>query len=167
MDLKSLYPLLGSENGGTPLLIAVDNLLTDPTLYESPLKCRYELDYSPSDPANYYYTDATILSAVQVTCLTPDISALELFKDEPVSVEDNYRDIFVSVSEIDGQFKTFTQQRFTVVKHTAVRYLEPSSGWESQEQLVNVKVTSALPEPSLLVRIRTYATEHAPSRIIY
>lgn len=53
------------------------------------------------------------------------------------------------------------------IAHTAIRYLEPATGWQSQRQLVTVKVTSALPEPTLGVRVRTYPTEHAASRVVH
>ena len=53
------------------------------------------------------------------------------------------------------------------VKHPAVRYLEPNSGYERDNQLVAIKLTSVLPEESLLVRLRTYATENKLSRIVY
>ena len=48
-----------------------------------------------------------------------------------------------------------------------MRYLEPATGWESTENLVTVKVTSVLPEPTLLVRLRTYETEHAAARTVF
>ena len=99
--LVSVFPLFGSENGGNTLLISVENLITDENLYESPLMCRFGFDYSPEDESSYqdyFYTEATILSANQVTCPTADVSSLNLFASSAV----DYVDSFVSLSEIDG-----------------------------------------------------------------
>ena len=49
LELSSVYPLLASEHGGTPLTIVVNNLLTDNSLYESPLQCRFAIDFSPQE----------------------------------------------------------------------------------------------------------------------
>jgi hypothetical protein len=96
--------------------------------------------------------------------LTPDLIALNLFSnaDDP-----DYVDCFVILSEIDGQFRSDKQQRFNLVKHTAVLAFDPVTGYDSQEQLVTVKVTSVLPEPTLLVRLRTRETENAASYTVY
>ena len=154
LELDAVYPLFGSEYGGTPLMVSVTNLLTDPALYESPLKCRFRLDFSPEVDESLQ-TDAQILSSSLVTCPTPDFSADALFPDEPMV---DYIDTFVSISEIDGQFRVDKQQRFMLTKHMAVISVTPNTGWDIQEQLVTIKLTNVLPEPTLRVKLRTYET---------
>ena len=73
----------------------------------------------------------------------------------------------MGLSGIDGLYRSDKQQRFSLVKHTALTAIEPNSGYESQDQLVTVKVTSVLPEPTLLVRLRTPTIEKAASYTVY
>ena len=81
LELYEVYPQLVSENGDTPLTITVGNLLTDTTLYESPLTCRFSLTYYPDDDdgaqaGEIVYIAATIIDDTSVTCLSPDLSGL-------------------------------------------------------------------------------------------
>ena len=116
--IDSVYPLLGSENGGTPLTLEARNVVQDQALYEQPFKCRFSFEYAHSDTIQAYLTDAVIVSSREdytvVSCPTPDASA------RVDASANNYTDVFVTLSEIDGQFRQDSQIRFTFVGHIAL-----------------------------------------------
>ena len=89
LELVEVFPLFGSEKGGTPLRVTVQNLITSEPLYESPLSCRFAFDFSPnypdppppdSPPATFFYSHGRILSSSAVECPTPDVTSLKLFQ---------------------------------------------------------------------------------------
>lgn len=54
-----------------------------------------------------------------VRCASPDVD------DYFDAATETYKDVFVSVSELDGQFRQDTQLRFTFVGHVTVDSVYP------------------------------------------
>lgn len=92
--------------GGTPLLIRVENLADFDAAYFP--QCRFSLNFMQTE--NTYVVDAVRFNQTHVTCKTPSIA--DTFNE----YLETQRDAYVTVNDLDGEFRQINSLLFTYVK---------------------------------------------------
>jgi len=135
-SLVSVTPDRGDSLGGTPLQITLgNNPLTVPG-HAAVLRCQFSTliaGSAPSTPA-IAYSSAVLVDETHMSCVTPDFSAHFTAATSQAAVQE----VYLSVSELDGTFRTRSELRFRYFQRPAVTALTPTQGFATRATQVNL-----------------------------
>ena len=117
IKLLDMYPVRGTHMGGTPLLIRIENMADFDVNYFP--QCRFSLNLMETEST--YTVDAVRFNSTHITCKSPSIA------DSFNEYLESQRDAYVTVNDLDGQFRQLNSLLFTYVRDYGLLEVFPTT----------------------------------------
>jgi hypothetical protein len=137
VSLSSVTPDRGDSLGGTALDITLNNnpLLVPGRAAE--LRCRFSAAIAGSSTTTsaVAYSPALPIDEAHLRCVTPDFTAHFAAATSKAALQE----VYLSVSELDGSFRTRSELRFRFLLRPQITELTPQQGYASRATQVRLR----------------------------